>query len=98
MADGGGPLRSPAMACPHDPLPRAIRIIEPAPDQHKAGKFKESKPIAQDRQEEALRLATLGLTKASIAKKLSLGEATVYRSLARARAKKQSKSQNQILI
>ena len=40
-----------------------------------------------------LRLAALGLTKASIAKKLSLGEATVYRILARERAQKQSKSQ-----
>jgi DNA invertase Pin-like site-specific DNA recombinase len=59
-----------------------------------AGKFKGRKPIAPDRQEEALRLATLGLTKASIAKKLRLGEATVYRILARKRAKKQSKSQN----
>lgn len=45
-------------------------------------------------QEEALRLAAMGLTKTSIAKKLSLGEATVYRILARERAKKQSKSQN----
>ncbi|MCB0056349.1 MAG: recombinase family protein [Caldilineaceae bacterium] len=63
-----------------------------------AGRFKGRKPIAQDRQEEALRLATLGLTKASIAKKLSLGEVTVYRILARERAEKQSKSQNQILI
>ena len=45
-------------------------------------------------QEEALRLAGLGLTKASIAKKLSLGEATVYRILARENVKKQSKSQN----
>ena len=59
-----------------------------------AGRFKGRKPIAQDRQVEALRLAALGLTKASIAKKLSLGEATVYRILARERAKKQSKSQN----
>jgi DNA invertase Pin-like site-specific DNA recombinase len=59
-----------------------------------AGRFKGRQPIAPDRQEEALRLATLGLTKASIAKKLRLGEATVYRILARERAKKQSKSQN----
>jgi DNA invertase Pin-like site-specific DNA recombinase len=44
--------------------------------------------------DEALRLAALGLTKASIAKKLSLGEATVYRILARENVKKQSKSQN----
>jgi DNA invertase Pin-like site-specific DNA recombinase len=59
-----------------------------------AGRFKGRQPIAQDRQEEVLRLAVLGLTKASIAKKLSLGEATVYRILARERAQKQSKSQN----
>jgi DNA-binding transcriptional regulator LsrR (DeoR family) len=42
-------------------------------------------------QEEALRLATLGLTKASIAKKLGLGEATAYRILAKERVKQQSK-------
>jgi DNA invertase Pin-like site-specific DNA recombinase len=59
-----------------------------------AGRFKGRKPIAQDRQDEALRLAALGLTKASIAKKLSLGEATVYRILPRENVKKQSKSQN----
>lgn len=57
-----------------------------------AGRFKGRKPIAQDRREEALRLAALGLTKASIAKKLSLGEATVYRILARERTQKQSKN------
>jgi len=59
-----------------------------------AGRFKGRKPIAQGRQEEVLRLTALGLTKASIAKKLSLGESTVYRILARERANRLSKSQN----
>ena len=59
-----------------------------------AGRFKGRKPIAQGRQEEVLRLTALGLTKASIAKKLSLGEATVYRILARERTNRLSKSQN----
>lgn len=52
-----------------------------------AGRFKGRKPITQDRQEEALRLAAMGLTKANIAKKLNLGEATVYRILAREKTK-----------
>jgi DNA invertase Pin-like site-specific DNA recombinase len=50
-----------------------------------AGRFRGRKPIAQDRQDEVLRLSELGLTKASIAEKLNLGEATVYRILARSK-------------
>ncbi len=50
-----------------------------------AGRFRGRKPIAQERQDEVLRLAGLGLTKASIAEKLNLGEATVYRILARSK-------------
>jgi len=59
-----------------------------------AGKFKGRKPIAQDRQNEVLHLASIGLTKASIAKKLSLGDATVYRILARNKAKNLSNGQS----
>ena len=51
-----------------------------------AGKYRGRKPVTLERQEEALRLASLGLTKASIAEKLGLGEATVYRILAAAKA------------
>jgi DNA invertase Pin-like site-specific DNA recombinase len=50
-----------------------------------AGRFRGRKPIAQDRQDEVLRLTGLGLTKANIAEKLNLGEATVYRILARSK-------------
>ena len=50
-----------------------------------AGRFRGRKPIAQDRQDEVLRLSELGLTKANIAEKLNLGEATVYRILARSK-------------
>ena len=53
-----------------------------------AGKYRGRKPIAQAIQEEVLRLAALGLTKASIAEKLNIGEATTYRILAAAKAKK----------
>ena len=53
-----------------------------------AGRYRGRKPVALESQEEALRLAALGLTKANIAQKLSLGEATVYRILAAAKAKK----------
>lgn len=50
-----------------------------------AGKYKGRKPIAQEAQSEVIRLAALGITKASIAQKLGLGEATVYRVLAAAK-------------
>lgn len=63
-----------------------------------AGRYKGRQPIAQQRQAEVLRLAALKLTKASIAKELNLGEATVYRILAREKAKNQSQSQNGDLI
>jgi len=53
-----------------------------------AGRYRGRKPVALESQEEAIRLAALGLTKANIAQKLNLGEATVYRILAAARAKK----------
>jgi len=47
-----------------------------------AGKYKGRKPIAPERQQEVLRLAAQGTPKASIARQLGLGEATVYRILA----------------
>ena len=48
-----------------------------------AGRYKGRKPISDESQAEVLKLAAIGLTKASISQKLSLGEATVYRVLAR---------------
>ena len=50
-----------------------------------AGKYKGRKPIALEQRTEVLRLAALKLTKASIAQKLSLGEASIYRILADAK-------------
>lgn len=48
-----------------------------------AGKYKGRKPIAQDVQEEVRRLVATGQSKASIARELQIGEATVYRVLKR---------------
>ncbi|MDD0946136.1 recombinase family protein, partial [Xylella fastidiosa subsp. multiplex] len=50
-----------------------------------AGKYKGRKPISAAQRAEVLSLAALKLTKASIAKKLGLGEASVYRILADAK-------------
>ena len=47
-----------------------------------AGKYKGRKPIAPDRRQHILLLAAEGATKISIARKLGVGEATVYRILA----------------
>ena len=47
-----------------------------------AGKYKGRKPISSDRRGAVLQLPTLGTTQASIARQLSLGEASVYRVLA----------------
>ena len=47
-----------------------------------AGKYKGRKPIAPEQRAEVVRLAGVGLTKAGIARKLGLGEASVYRILA----------------
>jgi DNA invertase Pin-like site-specific DNA recombinase len=49
-----------------------------------AGKYKGRKPIALERRQEVVRLATRGMAKATIARNLNLGEATVYRILAAA--------------
>lgn len=53
-----------------------------------AGKYKGRKPIAPEQRAEVVRLAGLGLTKAGIARKLGLGEASVYRILAQAKGDK----------
>ncbi len=50
------------------------------------GKYKGRKPIAPDRQADVLRLAEQGITKVGIAKRLGVGEATVYRILSAAKA------------
>ncbi|MEX3614471.1 MAG: recombinase family protein [Burkholderia gladioli] len=50
-----------------------------------AGKYRGRKPIATEQRAEVVRLAEVGLTKASIAQKLNLGEASVYRILAEAK-------------
>lgn len=46
-----------------------------------AGKYKGRKPIALNRRQEVLHLATQGVPKAKIARQLGIGEATVYRIL-----------------
>ena len=53
-----------------------------------AGKYKGRKPIATEQRAEVVRLAEVGLTKASIAQKLNLGEASVYRILAKAKGER----------
>ncbi len=53
-----------------------------------AGKYKGRKPIATEQRVEVVRLAEVGLTKASIAQKLNLGEASVYRILAAAKGER----------
>lgn len=50
-----------------------------------AGKYKGRKPVALDGRQEVIRLAAEGLPKTLIARRLNLGEATVYRILADAR-------------
>ncbi len=46
-----------------------------------AGKYKGRKPIATDLQKEVICLVNAGQTKVAVAKKLGVGEATVYRIL-----------------
>jgi hypothetical protein len=48
-----------------------------------AGKYRGRKPIAMERQTEVRRLAATGMAKARIALELKIGEAPVYRILAR---------------
>jgi DNA invertase Pin-like site-specific DNA recombinase len=48
-----------------------------------AGKYRGRKPVAMERQAEVRRLAATGMAKARIALELKIGEATVYRILAR---------------
>jgi DNA invertase Pin-like site-specific DNA recombinase len=45
------------------------------------GKYKGRKPIPFDKRQEIKRLVSVGISKASIAKQLKIGEATVYRIL-----------------
>lgn len=47
-----------------------------------AGKYKGRKPIDPVKRQEVLRLAKEGMTKVEIAKRIGIGEATVYRILA----------------
>ena len=46
-----------------------------------AGKYKGRKPIASDRRQEVMHLIASGVSKASVARQMGLGEATVYRIL-----------------
>jgi DNA invertase Pin-like site-specific DNA recombinase len=48
----------------------------------KAGKYKGRKPIHEEKRAAILRLAGQGVTKVDIAKRLGVGQATVYRELA----------------
>lgn len=50
-----------------------------------AGKYRGRKPIQTDRRDEVIRLAATGVAKAQIAQQLKIGEATVYRILAKER-------------
>lgn len=50
-----------------------------------AGKYEGRKSVALDGRQEVVRLAAEGLAKAAIARRLNLGQATVYRILAAAR-------------
>jgi len=47
----------------------------------KAGKYKGRQPIAADRRQEVRRLIASGISKASVARQIGIGEATVYRIL-----------------
>jgi DNA invertase Pin-like site-specific DNA recombinase len=53
-----------------------------------AGRYKGRKPIAAERRQNVLTLAAEGASRTSIARQLSIGEATVYRILAADRAQK----------
>ncbi len=52
----------------------------------KEGKYKGRKPISSTQKKEIIELAQVGVTKRAIAKKFSVGEATVYRIIAEFRA------------
>lgn len=62
-----------------------------------AGKYKGRKPIDKERHKKVIELASEGITKANIARQLSIGEATIYRILAAEKVltgKKQGKAAN----
>ena len=61
------------------------RQLEGIAKAQSAGKYRGRKPIQTDLRAEVLRLATTGISKALIARKLKIGEATVYRILAKDR-------------
>jgi DNA invertase Pin-like site-specific DNA recombinase len=61
------------------------RQLESIAKAQAAGKYRGRKPIAMERQAEVRRLAAAGMAKARIALELKIGEATVYRILARDR-------------
>lgn len=50
-----------------------------------AGKYKGRKPLSIDRRQEVISLASGGMSKAAIARKVNIGEASVYRILAEKR-------------
>jgi DNA invertase Pin-like site-specific DNA recombinase len=62
------------------------QLIESIAKAKSAGKYKGLKPIAPERRQHVLRLAADGATKISIARQLGIGEATMSRILAVAKA------------
>jgi DNA invertase Pin-like site-specific DNA recombinase len=62
------------------------QLIEGIAKAESAGKYKGLKPIAPERRQHVLRLAADGATKISIARQLGIGEATMSRILAVAKA------------
>jgi DNA invertase Pin-like site-specific DNA recombinase len=61
------------------------RQLEDIAKAQATGKYRGRKPIAMERQAEVCRLAAIGMAKVRIALELKIGEATVYRILARDR-------------
>jgi DNA invertase Pin-like site-specific DNA recombinase len=61
------------------------RQLEGIAKAQSAGKYRGRKPIQTDLRAEVLRMVAAGMTKARIAQELKIGEATVYRILAKNR-------------
>src|ERR671919_279440 len=70
---------------PQLPFRDRFRQLEGIAKAQAAGKYRGRKPTAMERQAEVRRLAATGMAKARIALELKIGEATVYRILARDR-------------